>query len=170
MLNLQSVSFLAADVTSAAFGRFKGGSGWLQANVALTAEETNELENEIELLIEELPDLQGFVLETPEKLRRIIHHFRANLGLVELEAPRCNAPWVSVVIESDGTVRPCFFHRPVGNIREQSLSRIFNGVQSAEFRRMLDTRHDPVCQRCVCSLFFKDRSMVSGSRVGSADH
>ena len=65
----------------------------------------------------------GFVLENPDKLRRIVHHFRAHLGLAEPVAPRCNAPWVSAVIESDGTVRPCFFHEPIGNATGRSADR-----------------------------------------------
>ncbi len=36
----------------------------------------------------------------------------------------CNAPWMSVVIEADGVVRPCFFHEPIGNIREAPLATI----------------------------------------------
>jgi MoaA/NifB/PqqE/SkfB family radical SAM enzyme len=45
----------------------------------------------------------------------------------EPEAPRCNAPWVSAVLETDGTVRPCFFHEPIGNAREESLAAVING-------------------------------------------
>jgi len=156
-LDLQSVSFLPADVTSTAFNHRTGWSAQRQENVALTADETDELENEVEWLIAELPDLQGFVLEAPEKLRRIVRHFRAHLELIEPMAPRCNAPWVSAVIESDGTVRPCFFHPPLGSIREQPLTKILNGPQAIEFRRALEVAHDPICRRCVCSLFFAGR-------------
>jgi hypothetical protein len=31
---------------------------------------------------------------------------------------------MSVVIEADGAVRPCFFHEPVGSLRETSLRRL----------------------------------------------
>lgn len=152
-LGLQSISFLAADLVSTAFNRPEGWPPDRQAQVALTAEETRELEDEIGQLIAELPEYPGFVLETPEKLRRIGLHFRAHLGLAEPVSPRCNAPWVSAVIESDGTVRPCFFHRPIGNVRGQTLAAVINGPQAVEFRRTLNVPQDPICRRCVCSLY-----------------
>jgi MoaA/NifB/PqqE/SkfB family radical SAM enzyme len=111
-IGLDSISFLACDLDSTAFNRPEGWTAQRQDEVALTAEECDALETE-------LTTLAGpFVLESPEKLRRIVAHFRAHLGLQEHEAPRCNAPWVSAVVESDGTVRPCFFHAPIGNIRD----------------------------------------------------
>jgi MoaA/NifB/PqqE/SkfB family radical SAM enzyme len=154
-LGLQSVSFLAADVTSTAFNRPAGWSAARQSEVSLNERETDKLEEEIERLIEEMPNYAGFILETPEKLRRIGLHFRAQLGLADAVAPRCNAPWVSAVVESDGTVRPCFFHSAIGNVRQQTLADAVNGRQAVEFRRMLEVSHDPVCRRCVCSLYLR---------------
>ncbi|HYM11884.1 MAG TPA: SPASM domain-containing protein, partial [Bryobacterales bacterium] len=68
-------------------------------------------------------------------------------------APRCNAPWVSAVVESDGTVRPCFFHQPVGSVRGRGLREVLNSPQAVEFRRSLDVSTNPICRRCVCSLY-----------------
>ncbi len=154
-LGLCSISFLAADVTSEAFNRTGGWDAARQAEVALTEQETIALDEEIERLIADLPECGGFVLETPEKLRRIVRHFRSHLGLAEPVAPRCNAPWVSAVIEADGTVRPCFFHKPVGNITDGRLREVLNGRQAIEFRSRLDVSNDPTCRRCVCSLYLK---------------
>lgn len=151
-LGLRSVSFLAADLTSRAFNRPEGWSPERTREVALDAQDAGRLEDEVEKLIEELPERPGFVLEPPEKLRRIVRHFRAHLGLAEPVAPPCNAPWVSAVIESDGTVRPCFFHRAIGNIRRQSLREVLNGPEATAFRSALDIPGDPICRRCVCSL------------------
>jgi Fe-coproporphyrin III synthase len=92
-------------------------------------------------------------LESPDKLRRIVHHFNAYLGLVEPVAPRCNAPWVSAVVETDGTVRPCFFHAPIGNVSEQSLIEVVNSPRALEFRQSLRIAENPICRRCVCSLY-----------------
>jgi MoaA/NifB/PqqE/SkfB family radical SAM enzyme len=161
-MDLQSVSFLAADLISQAFNRPRGWTASRKAQVALTAEETRELEDEIEKLIDELDTFEGFVLENPQKLRRIVLHFRAHLGLAEPVAPNCNAPWVSAAIDSDGTVRPCFFHGAIGNIRKQSLTDILNSDQAFEFRRTLDIAGDPVCRRCVCSLHLPDNSKAIG--------
>ncbi len=154
-LGVQSISFLAADVTSSAFNRPAGWSAARRSEVSLDERETGELEEEIERLIGELPGYAGFVLETPEKLRRIGLHFRAQLGLADPVAPRCNAPWVSAVVESDGTVRPCFFHSAIGNVRQQALAEVINGRRAAEFRMTLDVSRDPVCRRCVCSLYLR---------------
>jgi MoaA/NifB/PqqE/SkfB family radical SAM enzyme len=152
-LGLRSLSFLAADVTSTAFNRPENWPAERQEQVALSVDEIDSLEKEISGLLEEMERCPGFVLETPEKLQRIVHHFRAHREMVEPVSPHCNAPWVSAVVESDGTVRPCFFHKPIGNIREDSLRRILNSSHAIEFRATLDVSQDPVCRRCVCSLY-----------------
>lgn len=155
LLQLNSLSFLAADVTSQAFNRPEGWTPDRQSRVAPDAEEVEKLELEIEALIREHSDdiARGFVAESAEKLRRIVRHFRAQLGQLAPVAPRCNAPWVSAVIEADGTVRPCFFHRPLGNIHHKTLPEILNGEDALEYRRQLDIPSNPICQRCVCSLY-----------------
>jgi MoaA/NifB/PqqE/SkfB family radical SAM enzyme len=154
-LGLRSISFLAADLTSEAFNRPQGWSSERQAMVALNDEEVNLLENEIETMILELLESPAYVLETPEKLRRIVYHFRAHLGLVEAVSPRCNAPWVSAVVESDGTVRPCFFHKPLGNIGDDSLREVLNSPRAVRFRSTLNIARNPICRRCVCSLYLE---------------
>jgi radical SAM protein with 4Fe4S-binding SPASM domain len=72
---------------------------------------------------------------------------------VESISPRCNAPWVSAVVESDGAIRPCFFHKAIGNIHEGSLLDVLNGDEALRFRRELDVSTNPTCRNCVCSLF-----------------
>ena len=154
-LNLNSISFLAVDTTSNAFNRPGGWSPGHQATVALNTAEVAVLESEIEALISEYENEieSGFVVENAEKLRRIPLRFRSRLGQIPAMAPRCNAPWVSAVVESDGTVRPCFFHRPIGNIHEHPLADVVNSDEALNFRRNLDISRDPVCRNCVCSLF-----------------
>ena len=154
-LNLNSISFLAVDTTSNAFNRPGGWSPGHQATVALNTAEVAALESEIEALISEYDNEieSGFVVENAEKLRRIPLRFRSRLGQIPAMAPRCNAPWVSAVVESDGTVRPCFFHRPIGNIHEHPLADVVNSDEALNFRRNLDISRDPVCRNCVCSLF-----------------
>jgi hypothetical protein len=48
-------------------------------------------------------------------------------------------------------VRPCFFHRRIGSVRDAPLATIVADGLSA-FRRTLDMRSDTVCTRCVCAL------------------
>jgi MoaA/NifB/PqqE/SkfB family radical SAM enzyme len=153
-IGLASVSFLAADLTSSAFNRPEG---WLPdraSRIALTPEETRQLELEMERLIGERATLgTGFVVESPAKLRRIVQHFRAQLRQAEHVAPRCNAPWVSTVIEASGDVRPCFFHPVLGNLHSQTLPEILNSPEALQFRSNLDVEHNEICRRCVCSLY-----------------
>ncbi len=154
-LGVQSISFLAVDVASTAFNRPAGWAPARRSEVLLDERQAGRLEEEIEQLIEALPENTCFVLETPEKLRRIGLHFRAELGLAEPAAPRCNAPWVSAVVESDGTMRPCFFHGAIGNARRQSLAEAVNDARAIEFRSALDVSRNPICRRCVCSLYLR---------------
>lgn len=154
-LGLNSVSFLAADLTSEAFNR---PDGWMPdrvLRVALAPEEIGALAAEVEELItEHVQDFEsGFIVESPEKLRRIVQHFRAHVGQAEHVAPRCNAPWVSAVIEASGDVRPCFFHSVVGNIHHQTFIDIVNGPKALQFRSDLDVGRNETCRRCVCSLY-----------------
>jgi Fe-coproporphyrin III synthase len=164
---LNSISFLAADVTSTAFNRPAGWSAERQERIALTLPEIDTLRRELErLIVEHQQDLNsGFIVESPEKLRRIVQHFRAHLGLATHVAPRCNAPWVSAVIEASGDVRPCFFHPPMGNIHNNGLAEIVNAPGALQFRQELDIDSNPVCRQCVCSLYMpQDGSKYSRGR------
>jgi MoaA/NifB/PqqE/SkfB family radical SAM enzyme len=160
-LGLDSISFLAADVTSEAFNRPGGWPAKRQSTVALGPEEIAVLEREVNLLIQDHSDdiASGFVVESAERLRRIVRHFRAQLGELQPVAPSCNAPWVSAVVEADGTVRPCFFHRPLGNIHEKGLIDILNGDTAIEFRRQLDIPNNSVCRKCVCALHLSEENL-----------
>jgi MoaA/NifB/PqqE/SkfB family radical SAM enzyme len=158
-IGLNSISFLAADLTSDAFNRPLAWEPERQERVALNAEEVDDLDAEVERLISERDfDLKsGFVVESADKLRRIVHHFRAHLGQAQNIAPLCNAPWVSTVIEASGDVRPCFFHPSLGNIHNHTLRQIVNGPEALKFRANLDVATNPICRRCVCSLHIPRR-------------
>jgi MoaA/NifB/PqqE/SkfB family radical SAM enzyme len=153
-IGLNSISFLAADLTSEAFNRPLLWPAERRSDIGLDASEVSALEQETENLIVTYHDeiKTGFIVEDAVRLRKIPRHFKANLGLARYEAPVCNAPWVSSVVEHDGSVRPCFFHRPIGNISHALLDEIVNGEPALSFRRSLSVKDDPTCQRCVCSL------------------
>jgi MoaA/NifB/PqqE/SkfB family radical SAM enzyme len=154
-IGLNSISFLAADVSSEAFNRPSLWAAERKQKVALSAAEVETLEEEIHRLIDEHADdlASGFIVEGPDKLQRIVLHFRACLGQREPVSPRCNAPWVSAVIEAGGDVRPCFFHRSLGNIHKASLGEILNGPRALQFRSGLNIATNPTCRQCVCSLY-----------------
>lgn len=154
-LGLTSVSFLAADLTSTAYNRPEGWPANRVSRVALTTAEVEALQTEVNQLLSECgADLEsGFVVESAQKLNRIVEHFRAYLGCGQNIAPRCNAPWVSAVIESSGDLRPCFFHPVLGNIHHQSLPDIINSPEALCFRSNLDVANNEICKSCVCSLY-----------------
>jgi Fe-coproporphyrin III synthase len=154
-IGLSSISFLAADLTSSAFNRPEGWRPDRLDRVALVPEEVDALEAEVARLIgEQRAELDsGFVVETADKLRRIVQHFRAHVNQAENMAPRCNAPWVSAVIEASGDVRPCFFHPAFGNIHQQGLQEIVNSSRASNFRASLDVGSNAICRKCVCSLY-----------------
>jgi MoaA/NifB/PqqE/SkfB family radical SAM enzyme len=157
---LDGISFLAADVSSEAFNRPGGWNEERSAGVALSATELEGLGRELDRLERErAADFAGgFIAESPEKLRARIHgHFAALLGHGDFAPHACNAPWVSSVVEADGTVRPCFFHAPFGNAREAgSLGAVLNSPAARAWREGLDVRTNETCRRCVCTLTLRE--------------
>jgi MoaA/NifB/PqqE/SkfB family radical SAM enzyme len=153
-LALDQISFLAVDVSSEAFNR---PAPWTEARVdeaRLGSAEVAELEAIVEDSIRRYAGdfASGFVAEAPAKLRRLPRYFAALNGRGDFPRTVCNAPWVSTVIEADGTVRPCFFHRPLGNANQAALDDILNSPEAIAFRRRLDVTRDPICRKCVCTL------------------
>jgi len=153
---LDRISFLAADVSSEAFNRPGGWGDDRAGEVALQSDDLPLLAEEIRLLEAECADelASGFISESADKLRRRLHgHFAALHGGPAVPPAHCNAPWVSTVIEADGTVRPCFFQPPLGNLRQAgSLEAVLNSDEARRWRAGLDVQRDAVCSRCVCSL------------------
>jgi len=153
-LRCASISFLAVDTSSQAFNRELIWPEKIKQSIGLTSAQVSALEEEIELLIEHnAADIRNrYIVEKPEKLRRIARYFRSRLGEAPSISPLCNAPWVSAVIEVDGSLRPCFFHRTVAETRTQSLTEAINSPAAVHFRRTLNIAKDRTCQNCVCSL------------------
>jgi MoaA/NifB/PqqE/SkfB family radical SAM enzyme len=149
-LGLDGISFLAADVSSLAFGRTHRPDA---APLCLGRDDVAAFERDVERTIDaHRADFEsGFVAEPPDKLRRLPRYYAAMLGEADYPPVACNAPWVSVVIEADGRVRPCFFHDPIGSVRELPLETIVSR-NLPSFRESLTVASNPVCRRCVCSL------------------
>jgi MoaA/NifB/PqqE/SkfB family radical SAM enzyme len=160
-LGLTRISFLAADVSSSAFNRSTPWGDERRSDVALSRAEVGELEEVVEaLIVGRSEDFRsGFIAESPAKLRRLVRYYAALDGGGDFPPTTCNAPWVSAVVEADGTVRPCFFHRALGNLRDTPLDTILNGPDAIAFRRGLDVRADPICRRCVCTLSLPPRAV-----------
>ncbi|MBI4551948.1 MAG: radical SAM protein [Candidatus Latescibacteria bacterium] len=161
-MGLDQVSFLGADISSTAFNRPVPWDEERVRTVALDRTDIVRFKEVLERIIAEHADdfASGFIAESPEKLRRIVAYYAAVLGDEEFPPVSCNAPWVSTVVEADGTVRPCFFHRPLGNIHDAPLETILNSDEAVRFRRKLDVRQDETCHRCVCSLTLRPTTRV----------
>ena len=125
-----------------------------QHEILVEQNELPELSAVIDVIIENYKeDFESrFIAESPGKFRKIYSYYAAFYDLNPFPYKKCNAPWVSTVIEADGTVRPCFFHEPIGNIRDSSLEEILNSEESIRFRKDLDMDSNSTCVKCVCYL------------------
>ncbi|MBK9097264.1 MAG: radical SAM protein [bacterium] len=153
-IGLDQISFLTADVTTDAFNRADLWGEEKIGEIKLSKDDLKKFNEIIESLIKtHSKDFEiKFIAESPDKIRRFYHYYAAYHSLSDFPKISCNAPWVSAVIEADGSVRPCFFHKVVGDIRKNSLKDIINSEESISFRKNLDMGTDPICRKCVCYL------------------
>ncbi len=154
MMGIDQVSFLPADVSSHAFNRQMAWAEPRQHEILISQNELAELKAITDRLIENYRDEfdSHFVAESPQKIRQIYEYYAAFYGLNPFPYKKCNAPWVSTVIEADGSVRPCFFHDVIGNIKDSSLAEILNSDLAFNFRKNLKMAENDTCKKCVCSL------------------
>jgi len=148
-LELSSISFLAADIQSPAFNRPEGWDALRRERVTLDRPQVPVLADQVSRLI---AGRTATLADTDDHLNRIVDIFRSYAGLAEARAPRCNAPWVSAVLDSAGAVSPCFFHRPFADASGIGLAPALNAPAALRFRTTLDVAADETCKSCVCSL------------------
>ena len=162
-MGLNQVSFLPADISSHAFNREVLWSNQRQQEILPAETELPELHQVMEHIIatQDTDFRSGFIAEQPDKLRKIYQYYAAFYGYNGFPFKKCNAPWVSAVVEADGTVRPCFFHEALGNIREEPLEAILNKEESIRFRKNLDTDKDSTCAKCVCYLNLSPKTKIN---------
>jgi len=164
-MGFDQISFLTADVTSDAFNHRSLPRAEVEApqvsDLLLREEDLTEFERVVEATIRsraaELAARR--IVPGPDGLRRLVAYYRAHLGKGSFPVVDCNAPWTSVVIEADGSVRPCFFHPAVGNLRKRPLGELLTTAMPS-FRGTLDVATNPTCQRCVCTLRVGLRSQL----------
>ena len=153
-LGIDQVSFLPADVSSHAFNRQQAWDKLRQHEILPDEDELDDLKAVIGYLFSNhKKDFDNrFIAESREKIQHIYFYYAAFYGRNDFPFKKCNAPWVSVVVEADGTVRPCFFHEAMGNIKDGSLEKIINSRSAIEFRKNLDMARNETCRKCVCYL------------------
>ncbi|MES2006095.1 MAG: radical SAM protein [Bacteroidota bacterium] len=162
-MGLDQISFLPADTSSHAFNRAILWEKERQEEILPTETELDSMQSILDGILVNYQPLfaGGFIAEPALKLQKIIDHYHAVYGHNAYPYKKCNAPWVSAVIEADGTVRPCFFHEAMGNIKEHPLDAIINSKESIRFRKELDVQQNPTCQQCVCYLNLPPRSAIN---------
>ncbi len=162
-LGLHQISFLPADVSSHAFNREVLWDAARQGDIVIGKEELPAFQKIIGELIEKYAaDFDTrFIAESPDKIRKIYQYYAALQELAEFPFKKCNAPWVSAVVEADGTVRPCFFHEAFGNIKNDSFENIINSNKAIQFRRGLNMQTNDTCVKCVCYLNLSPRTAIS---------
>jgi Fe-coproporphyrin III synthase len=153
-LGVDRLSFLAADVTSHAFNRPQPWSAERAADVALSRDQVFALAATIAEVEDRCGEAieRGFIAGGVAALWRIRDYYAALAGMGAFPPVRCNAPWVSAVLEPGGSVRPCFFHPPYSPQPGADLIDIVNSPQAIAFRRSLSIESNETCRRCVCSL------------------
>ena len=161
-MGIDQVSFLPADVSSQAFNREIPWTENRQSELLITEEDLTELDAIINEVIEKYctSDSSYFIAENPGKLKMIGQYYAAFYHHNPFPFKKCNAPWVSTVVEVDGTVRHCFFHSAMGNIHEKKLEEIINSEENIIFRKNLDTGKNDICKKCVCSLYLSSKKIA----------
>lgn len=178
------ISFLTVDVSSAyAFGpRFQNvalpegedfipliaiPAGHGPAAVALTPDDVRALAAVLDELETRFAGdfASGLIAESPAKLRRMVDYFSALNGAAAFPPPRCNAPHLNVVIEVDGTLRPCYFLPGFGKIETGRAGRaplhdLINTPAAQALRQAYRTGQRPECERCVCPLYKGPRALL----------
>jgi Fe-coproporphyrin III synthase len=149
------ISFLAADVSSDAYGRDTRGIVSDESSIALNLTEVNELRGIIDALAEKYPNefAEGFISESPAKLHHIADYYEALSGKASFPRNICNAPNVSLVITSTGDVHPCFFLPKFANTRLGNILTILNDPAIKRTREDVKLMKPERCQKCVCTLY-----------------
>ena len=141
------VSFLPLDAQSEAFGGAPDGRRALVPG----EDQVRRLEAAVAALERGGAHADGFLLESPAKLRALVRHLEASRTGMPHERPRCDAPRWSSVVTADGRVRPCFFHAPVGDARPGVTAVRTSPAYAAALARI--EAPNGTCASCVCPKF-----------------
>jgi len=159
------ISFLAADVSSEAYGRDNNparGAVASESSMALNKDEVLELKDIIyRASIKYKNEFEnGLIAESPEKLHHIAYYYAALNGSDTFPRNFCNAPMVSTVITSTGDIHPCFFLPEYGNIRKNKFNLLINSESIINTRKQVKVMEPDRCKKCVCTLFVSPRAAL----------
>jgi Fe-coproporphyrin III synthase len=162
-IGIDRISFLAADMMSASFGRDASGSRGESTEVHLSEGEVDAFGEIIEeCAVAFRSELEGrFVSPSADGLRRIGQFYRAVNGTSPFPPTICNAPMVSTVVTSTGDVLPCYFLPRIGNIRQTPLRQILNNEAARETRSSVRSQLPDTCRTCVCTLYVRPSAALA---------
>jgi len=163
-LEVDRISFLAADVSSRAFHRDVSEASLRVDDIVLTREETAEFREIVDGCITRYSAEihSGFVSENENKLHHIVQYFEALAGSAPFPRNTCNAPMVSVVISSTGELLPCYFLPPFGSVRKNALEQEVNSEKIRDTRISVRAYTLDRCQKCVCTLEVSPMTAFAG--------
>lgn len=141
------------DLTSDAF--FAPGSDRREpaGRLLLTASEADEFERIVDRILagHETPVRDGFIIEG--NLRAFVDFFRRSAAAgtgspEEIPARNCRMARTRLILNADGSIRPCFFLPPLGHIGDPGKDDIFHSEPFRSFRRQMASESPPPCRTC----------------------
>jgi MoaA/NifB/PqqE/SkfB family radical SAM enzyme len=152
-MGMDHISFSAADINYAAFGRDNKVEREAARNILLDENDLIRFKAVITGLKKAGPEFfsSRFIIEGFKVFLNIHSHYEAMAGKSDFPAVRCNLPWLYAVIDADGNLRPCCLHKGIGNIRQESFEKIVASAMMTEFRKKLKKQKNSMCSCCAYS-------------------
>ena len=92
----------------------------------------------------------GFILESPQTLMNILVERPLQLLNSNALKSECNALESTVIIESNGEIRNCFFTNKIGNILTNNLSESLSGQDYLNQLHQFKENTLKPCEKCIC--------------------
>ncbi len=161
-VGVSRISFLAADVLSESFGRYDHELVKNKEDIILNEADIASFRKIIDETSQHFKSEfdSKFISESPDKLHKLASYYEALLGNNEFPTVLCNAPNISMVIQSNGEIMPCFFLPEFGNIRSGTPEKLLNSTSIQETRTQVQQCKLERCKTCVCSLYISPKQAL----------
>jgi MoaA/NifB/PqqE/SkfB family radical SAM enzyme len=153
-LNVSKVTFQAVDESNPhVFARDYSAEPTDAADTLLRPDDVHELAEIVNVIERDFADdfQRGFIHESPSQLRQLVNYFGAAVSLNEFPKMYCNIPLGSIVVEPDGSLRPCFFLPSWGRLGERSLHEALNDRAAIKLREEYRLGQRVECKTCICA-------------------